>query len=301
MSSAQTINAFLQQYLEDQCSGKRRTLDQYVELFPGDDAAIAERYARLESEASELTATGPVVERIGPYRVIEEIGRGGQGVVYLAEDERLHRTVALKVLTGLGSLASNRVARFLREAEIASRLDHPGIATVYEIGTGLRRSFIAMRYVEGETLAAQISRASEGGDQDPDAAMRRAAGIAEKAARALHAAHEPASSTATSSPATSWSQNDGDAGDPRLRAGPRRGRRPRDPDEDRRLLRDARVHVAGADRRRRPRSPTGARTSIRSASSLYECLTLRRPFDAPTRDGLYQAILTKDAPDRAAV
>src|SRR5262249_41039286 len=137
MSSAHALNGFLKQYFEDRASGTRRVLAEYLGMFPGDDAAISERYASFQSEPDEPAVPGaaPPSERIGRYRIGRELGRGGQGVVYHAEDERLHRMVALKVLTGLGALAPSRVARFLREAEVASKLDHPGIVTVHEIGS----------------------------------------------------------------------------------------------------------------------------------------------------------------------
>src|SRR5436190_9463346 len=132
MSSQRAENAFLRQYLKDQVAGTSRSLAEYQALFPGQDALVAESLAELEAAGAPGAPDGTLVDRIGSYRILGEIGRGGQGIVYLAEDERLHRKVALKMLSGLGSLAPESIARFLREAEVASRLDHPGIATVYD-------------------------------------------------------------------------------------------------------------------------------------------------------------------------
>jgi eukaryotic-like serine/threonine-protein kinase len=83
---------------------------------------------------------------VAHYRVLEQIGAGGMGVVYLAEDERLHRKVALKFI--LPTAAGDTVARqrLLREAQAASALDHPAIATVYEVGDFHNQLFIAMAY-----------------------------------------------------------------------------------------------------------------------------------------------------------
>src|SRR5436190_12781789 len=90
---------------------------------------------------------------IAHYRIVRQIGRGGQATVYLAEDTRLHRQVALKVLD-LGFAAhATKFERFRREAEITSKLDNPGICTVYETGEDRGGLWIAMRYVDGDSLA----------------------------------------------------------------------------------------------------------------------------------------------------
>jgi len=100
---------------------------------------------------------------VGPYRLVRELGRGGQGTVWLAQDERLGRAVALKVLTGIGAASEETLRRFRREAGVASRLDHPGIATIYDTGLANGTPYIAMRYVEGESLARRIAAAREPG------------------------------------------------------------------------------------------------------------------------------------------
>jgi eukaryotic-like serine/threonine-protein kinase len=82
---------------------------------------------------------------------MEELGRGAQGSVYLAEDTRLSRKVALKVLSGAFAPSKATILRFQREAGAASKLDHPGICSVYEAGEADGYHFIAMRYVEGQT------------------------------------------------------------------------------------------------------------------------------------------------------
>src|SRR6266571_2684289 len=98
---------------------------------------------------------GMLEEVASRYRVVERLGAGGMGEVYLAEDLRLRRQVALKVLPPRGDEAAR--ARLLREARVASSLSHPNIAVIYEIddveGPGGRTSFIAMEYVPGRTLS----------------------------------------------------------------------------------------------------------------------------------------------------
>ena len=94
----------------------------------------------------------------GRYQVIEEIGRGGMGVVYKAEDTRLKRTVALKFLPA--ELTSNVEAkeRFVREAQAAAALDHPNICTVHEIDEAEEKTFISMAYIEGQSLKERIEK-----------------------------------------------------------------------------------------------------------------------------------------------
>src|SRR5712691_1873528 len=90
--------------------------------------------------------------RLGPYEVLGPLGAGGMGEVYRARDERLSRTVALKVLPGEISADKSRLERFEKEARAASSLNHPNIVTIYDIGTADSVSYIAMELVEGRTL-----------------------------------------------------------------------------------------------------------------------------------------------------
>ncbi len=127
-------------------------------------------------DATAAYSVEPAIGRMmGEFKILREIGRGGMGIVYLAEQEGLHREVALKVLPGAFAMGERQVRRFLREAEVAAQMHHPNIVPVYSIGEEDGTYFFAMDYIEGVTFDRILARLRGValGDQSVDTEISR--------------------------------------------------------------------------------------------------------------------------------
>ena len=114
---------------------------------------------------------------ISHYRLVAELGAGGMGIVYRAEDTKLGRTVALKFITPQGGEGAEERARFIQEARAAASLSHPNICTIYEIDEAEGKLFFAMELVEGESLEARVARGPLKIDEALDVAIQAAQGL----------------------------------------------------------------------------------------------------------------------------
>lgn len=169
------LDALAEEFLARQRRGESPSVQQYassnpdlaeeiLELFPA-MAAMERLKARGERTSDGSASLGPVkLERLGDFRIIREVGRGGMGIVFEAEQESLGRRVALKVLPRQALLERRHLARFKREARLASRLHHTNIVQVYGVGDEDGFHYYVMQFVHGVGLDKIVGRLSSGAD-----------------------------------------------------------------------------------------------------------------------------------------
>ncbi len=343
---------FQRLFLAELEAGTQRELEDYQRLFDGHHDLIEELYLRMNLDASDpstgescnipgmifrIAETG---DTVGRYLLGPEIGRGGQAVVFSAKDQKLDRTVAIKILTRVDLGSESTLRRFQREAELCSKLNHPSICTVFESDIHDGMPYIAMELIEGTSIANQIETQrtrgatesfenSEEENESPNEeiffpsiiadesprelaattagkivntvlpnkeALRSILRTFERTALALHEAHTAGIIHRDIKPGNVMVRKNGEpvildfglAHD----------------EQSERMDLTQTGDFFGTPAYMSPeqlsahRIRLDHRTDIFSlAVSLYEAITLQRPFAAPTREEIYQAILTKEPED----
>jgi serine/threonine protein kinase len=173
-------------YLSQVCEGDESLLEEVEHLLSSDERdwelmnipAFEMAAPLLAADRQEISAG----ENLGHYHVISLLGAGGMGQVYLAEDIRLGRKVALKLLPASYTRSESRLRRFQQEARSASALNHPNIVTIYDIWEIEGRHLIATEYIEGESLRQRIKQGKLNTDETLD--------VTTQVASALWAAHQ---------------------------------------------------------------------------------------------------------------
>ena len=154
--------------------------DKSVVLQERDDSGRDDNVRAADKQKPPEPAR--MIGEFGDYELLEEIGRGGQGIVFRAWQKSLNRTVAVKII-GVGQWATDtHLKRFRREVEAAAKLNHPGIVSIYEVGERDGTYYFSMRFVEGEHLDDLVSRGP--------ISVRQAAELIANVARTVHYAHE---------------------------------------------------------------------------------------------------------------
>jgi WD40 repeat protein len=292
------LEVLTEDVLRRQRAGEVVDLDALAEAHPALAGEIHTLFPTLlQLERARVAEPARSHDRLGRWRIVRELGRGGMGVVYLAVDEATGERAAVKLLSADEPGAA---VRFRREATAVARVSHPGLSRVLEVAPEGGPAWLALEHLEGETLADELRRRrralDEGvvlahGTQDTD----RWLAIGEQVARALHAAHEAGLVHRDVKPANVM-----------ITPG------------DRAVVLDfGLAHAdAGADATRITRTgvpvgtpaymspeqvragpaPADRRTDVYSlGATLYEAVTLETPFSAPTIAGLFGQILTASA------
>jgi len=169
-------------FLAEACGGDPELLRGVEQLLAQDERPTVAIATPAGEQAAFPRAT--ILEagaRLGPYRITGGLGSGGMGTVYRAEDTRLGRTVAIKLLRAKAAVSPASRQRFEREARVIAALNHPHICAVYDVGSQGGAAYLVMEYVEGQTLAARLKK----GPLELSAALA----VASQVAEALAAAH----------------------------------------------------------------------------------------------------------------
>ena len=289
-------------FLAEACAGDDPLRLEVETLIASHDQSGSFMEAPAFEAAAELLAgdqVEPLVgQRIGPYQIIAPLGEGGMGEVYLAEDARLGRHIALKLLPPYFGADEDRLRRFAQEARAASALNHPNVCVIYEVGeTDEGRHYIAMEYVDGETLRQVMTAGRMGLGEVLDVAVQVASGLA--------AAHQLGTVHRDIKPENVMLRRDGyvkvlDFGLAKLTDPPTAERTT---PAGARLKTDTGI-VMGTGRYMSPEQTRGLAVDARSdiwslGVVLFEMATGHTPFEGATTSDLIVSILEREPPPLA--
>ena len=297
----EALEEFYDRYLD----GEALDVDEYCRARPELAPELREEIERFLFTAGGIPAWREEPEEadehpeIAGYRIVREIGRGGMGVVFEAEQTSLQRRVALKVLSAHLSLSTDATRKFRREAEAGARQHHPGIVTVYDVGEEDGVNFIAQELVEdGRTLADRIRRAEAERVPGDDSHLPELVELVAEVADALHHAHESGVIHRDVKPSNILLTSEG---------------RPKITDFGLARVEDALAlsrtgDFAGTPFYMSPEQIQGDRSKVDRTTdvyslgvTLYEAITNRRPFRAETTLALLEKVLTEEPRDPRAV
>src|SRR5688500_1183808 len=164
MEDLTPLERAVDQLVDQLLRGASVDVDAFLARHPDVPPAEAARLVKLARVLGDRPARTPApgalpYERLGAYKLLERLGAGGMGIVYLAVDERLDRRVALKVVRPELAASTETIARFEREARAVAKLSHDHIVSVFEAGRVGDVSFLAMEYVQGQSLDALYAEA----------------------------------------------------------------------------------------------------------------------------------------------
>lgn len=280
-------------FIRDSCGEDkelRREIESLLAVRQSSNNFFEQPPLSLAAEMFSQNEGHLVGKEISHYKIVRLLGAGGMGEVYLAEDTKLHRQVALKVLTSQFEPDAERIKRFKKEARAVSALNHPNIITIYSIEETEAGSFIATEFIDGQTLRERIA--------EKPLSWQDAVKIAIQITRALKTAHSVGIIHRDIKPANIMIRHDGlvkvlDFGLAKLTAPDSRDLETRDDTAPKRLLGTINYmspeQVLG--------EPVDVRTDIFSFGVvLYEMLSGVAPFSGPSDGAIYDATLHKIQP-----
>ena len=182
-------------YLERACGDDTELRKEVDSLLASDvlESLAGQQAVEEPTRLLSPNARAEALKHIGRYRIVKSLGAGGMGQVFLAHDEQLSRSVAIKLLSGYDVAEEDRIRRFRREALAASALNHPNILTIHEIGEADSHHFIATEFVDGQTLAEVIKAGPVSAPAATDIGIQIASAlVAAHAAGIIHRDIKPA-------------------------------------------------------------------------------------------------------------